>query len=66
MSEDTPTGYFCECGEWHVFPIYVYSHWHVSLVHICKCRRANTIKGGAVISTEPAAPDAAQEAGETK
>lgn len=54
MSDDGPIsnnqqneGFFCECGEFHEFGVYVMAHWDELLIHTCdKCGRQHEVKRG--------------------
>lgn len=47
MDEDLPKGFDCECGEHHVYPLYVFAHWTDELVFSCDiCKRTYTIQYG--------------------
>jgi hypothetical protein len=38
-------GFTCECGQYHAFPMYVFAHAHVPLVHTCKyCGRKHEMQ----------------------
>lgn len=44
-----PSGFTCECGEFHPFGAYVIGHWRDRLIHTCwKCDRRHSVLRGDV------------------
>ena len=51
---DEPKGFTCECGEPHVYGVYVYAHWQEDLVHTCeKCSAKHNIRRGYATLVQP-------------
>lgn len=46
-------GFTCECGEKHLFSVWVFGHWHEELIHTCeRCGAKHAIEEGEVTLTK--------------
>jgi hypothetical protein len=46
---DGRKGFICECGQWHLFGVWVTAHWREPLIHTCEgCKRQHSVKAGVV------------------
>jgi len=53
-----PSGFTCECGEFHKYPAYVYAHWRDLLAFTCQsCQRQCAIVMGVARLQEGKAKD---------
>lgn len=41
-------GFVCECGQHHVFGVYIAAHWDERLIHTCDCGRKHSVCRGHV------------------
>jgi hypothetical protein len=55
MTEQTqPSGFTCECGTFHIFGVYVATHWRECLVHTCDvCKAEHDVQCGVVTLIKP-------------
>lgn len=46
-----PAGFVCDCGERHLYPTYVFAHWHDKLDFTCpKCKTQYEVFRGRALS----------------